>query len=287
MSAAAESNVWLENSAGEQFPIVGTCALGRAPTNQIVLADHRASRQHALVRAQEQNQYWLVDLQSRHGTFLNGRRVGQPALLLDGDSIGIGAGTLTFRQPAFISPGTAGNPGFDPAALGLRLDPCWLLLAHFEGSAGLPAAVSDEEISGLTDGWLAACRQLLEECGGSIDKVFGDGCLACWPTGDGADGQVVQAVAALQRWQDDTRLPFRIVLHYGTVARGGAALGPAGLAGREVNFILRMEKLAGQLREPRLLSEAAASLLAGQLELTAAGRHPLPGYEGEFGFAKF
>ena len=51
--------------------------------------------------------------------------------------------------------------------------------------------------------------------------------------------------------------------------------------------ITALAEPAGQLREPRLLSEAAASLLAGQLELTAAGRHPLPGYEGEFGFARF
>lgn len=289
MSDDAQFKVWLENSAGECFPIAGTCTLGRAPTNQIVLADQRASRQHAVIRAQGPDQHWLADLGSRHGTVLNGRRISQPTLILDGDRIGIGAGTFTFHQPILVSAATVADPGLDTAGTDLGLDPCWLLLADIEDATRLLATFPAEDIPALTGDWLAGCQQVIEESGGQITQVLEDGFLACWPAPADSELQVARAVAALKGWQSASELPFRIVLHYGTVYRGGAGATPGegNLSGREVNFIFHMEKLAGQLREPRLLSEAAASLLAGQLELTAAGRHPLPGYEGEFGFAKF
>lgn len=289
MSDDAEFKVWLENSAGEQFPIVGACALGRAPTNQIVLADQRASRQHAVIRPTASDQYWLVDLGSRHGTLLNGRRISQPTLILDGDGIGIGSGTFTFHQPVCVTPATVANPGLDAAGTDLGLDPGWLLLADIEDATRVLATFPSEDIPTVTGDWLAGCQQVIEESGGQITQVLEDGFLACWPAQADSDQQVAWAVEALKGWQGASELPFRIVLHYGTVYRGGAGTAPGGgnLSGREVNFVFHMEKLADQLREPRLLSEAAARLLAGQLELTEAGRHPLPGYEGEFGFAKF
>jgi hypothetical protein len=54
-----------------------------------------------------------------------------------------------------------------------------------------------------------------------------------------------------------------------------------------VNFVFRMEKLAGSLLQPRLMSEAAQSLLQGRLELAEVGAHPLPGFEGEYRFFAF
>ncbi len=287
MSDAAKSNVWLESSVGEQFAIIGTCSIGRAPTNQIAILDDRASRRHALVHAQEQNQYWLVDLGSRNGTLLNGRRVSQPTLLHDGDRIEIGSTAFGFHQPSASGHGRAGNPGDDATVVDIRSDPCWLLLADIEGSSRLHETMPADELPVVTGRWLAECKQLIEECGGSINKFLGDGFFAYWHGRSGSDLQVRRALEALKRLQSGSPLPFRIVLHHGTVYRGGASMGEESLSGREVNFIFRMEKLAGQLREPRLLSEAAASLLDTHISVTPAGRHPLASFDGEFGFAKF
>ncbi|MBI3880404.1 MAG: adenylate/guanylate cyclase domain-containing protein [Verrucomicrobia bacterium] len=287
MSDAAKNSVWLENSAGEKFPIVGNCSIGRAPTNQIALADDRASRRHALVHAQEQHEYWLVDLGSSNGTLLNGRRVSQPTLLHDGDRIEVGASALSFRQSAAAGRSASRNPISDETVLDIKSEPCWLLVADIEGSTRLHEKFRAEEIPVLTGRWLAECKQLVEECGGSINKFLGDGFFAYWQAREGSALQVTRAIEALKRLQDGSKLPFRFVLHHGTVFRGGASLGEESLSGREVNFIFRMEKLAGSLREPRLVSEMAASLLETQLPANDAGRHALPSFEGEFGFVKF
>jgi hypothetical protein len=83
---------------GERVPIRGSCTIGRAPTNDIVLLGDRVSRRHTQIQAQQQNEFWLVDLGSSNGTYHNGQRVVQPVLLRDQDQIDVGQFRLIFRQ---------------------------------------------------------------------------------------------------------------------------------------------------------------------------------------------
>lgn len=88
----------LEKADGEQVRIDRSCALGRDSSNDVVLVDQKVSRRHALVQAQKQYEFWLMDLGSSNGTYLNGRRVTEPVLLRNQDQIEIGPFRLTFRQ---------------------------------------------------------------------------------------------------------------------------------------------------------------------------------------------
>jgi adenylate cyclase len=82
------------------------CMIGRAPDNQIVLDDPRASRHHAHVRADDDSSFMIVDGVSVNGqikrsankVFVNGEQKFEH-LLKDGDRITIGASTLRFEQP--------------------------------------------------------------------------------------------------------------------------------------------------------------------------------------------
>jgi adenylate cyclase len=51
---------------------------------------------HALIQVQNIGEFWLVDLGSSNGTFLNKRRVHQPVRLHDQDKIFIGGRRLFF-----------------------------------------------------------------------------------------------------------------------------------------------------------------------------------------------
>lgn len=71
-------------------------SLGRASVNDVVLATERASRQHARIDRRADG-FWLVDLASANGTYLNGERLSdQSRLLADGDALRIGDQTLRF-----------------------------------------------------------------------------------------------------------------------------------------------------------------------------------------------
>ena len=78
--------------AGEGFVLrLGRNVVGRDPRScQVLLAgDPRVSRQHCLVMARE-NEVTVKDLDSEHGTLLNGAVVGSTATSLrDGDVIGL------------------------------------------------------------------------------------------------------------------------------------------------------------------------------------------------------
>ncbi|HEX6446677.1 MAG TPA: FHA domain-containing protein [Streptosporangiales bacterium] len=63
--------------------------LGRAPDNDVVLSDLLVSRHHTEVRRTSQGGFEVVDLGSRNGTYLNGRRVNQ-APFTPGDLLSVG-----------------------------------------------------------------------------------------------------------------------------------------------------------------------------------------------------
>ena len=71
--------------------------IGRLPECDIVVPQREASRLHAAV-LREGDGYYVEDLSSRNGTFVNGERVEGRRLLRDGDEISIGkVVTLVFR----------------------------------------------------------------------------------------------------------------------------------------------------------------------------------------------
>jgi hypothetical protein len=91
-------DAFLDRADGPRLRLGRSCTIGRAPGCDLVLADAKVSRRHALIQAQKQHEFWLIDLGSSNGTFLNGRRVNQPSLLRDQDLVELGPFRLVFRQ---------------------------------------------------------------------------------------------------------------------------------------------------------------------------------------------
>lgn len=81
----------------------GVNVIRREPDATIQIDARGVSRHHAriLVSHGDAN---LEDLGSKNGTHVNGRRITTPARLADGDEIGLGAVSLTFRIVSPTSP---------------------------------------------------------------------------------------------------------------------------------------------------------------------------------------
>jgi len=76
----------------------GPVRIGRAPSNELMLADDKASRTHAQIVREGWN-YVVEDLRSTNGVTVNGAKV-ERAVLAPGCRIEIGRTTIVFRQPA-------------------------------------------------------------------------------------------------------------------------------------------------------------------------------------------
>jgi pSer/pThr/pTyr-binding forkhead associated (FHA) protein len=79
----------------EEIPMMKSLIMiGREPTNDIVIDNLAVSRQHVKIFQDEQG-YWVEDLQSGNGTFVNEKAISREALK-DQDAIVVGKHTLLF-----------------------------------------------------------------------------------------------------------------------------------------------------------------------------------------------
>jgi len=274
---------WLESSDGEPKAIRGSCSIGRSAANQIVLSSDKVSRRHALIQIQREKEYWLVDFGSRNGTYLNGQRIIQPSRLHHRDRIKIGPFEFTLRLAECEAASSPGTVIADRTVTDIRQVRCWLMVADIIDSSRLVKEVSMEELPMVTGRWVAECKQTIEENGGRINQFMGDGFFAYWRDREQIEAVVGKALQALRRMQEQARPAFRIATHFGDVVIGGVSVGEEErISGEQVHFTFRMEKLAGRLGQPRLLSQPAWERLAAVLESKDVGAHPLPGFGAEF-----
>jgi pSer/pThr/pTyr-binding forkhead associated (FHA) protein len=77
-------------AAGQTYAVeAGGAVLGRARENGVAIQDEHLSRHHAQIAFQD-GAFWLADLGSRNGTFVNRQRLTSPRQLRSGDEITFG-----------------------------------------------------------------------------------------------------------------------------------------------------------------------------------------------------
>jgi adenylate cyclase len=279
-----EQDAWLEAADGKRHPIKGSCSLGRAGASTIVLDSAKVSRRHALIHLQNIGELWLIDFGSSNGTFLNKRRIHHPIRLTDGDQIIIGDQIFTFREPIAVSEQYK-TEVIQRTLRKIETIPCWLLVADIRGFTPLSRQMRSEDLDLLLGGWILACKEIIENHHGIVNKYLGDGFLAFWPEADTSPEEIVAVFSALRELQRKEGPPFRLVVHFGPVAIGGiASMGEESLMGGEVNLIFRLEKLASSLGEPCCMSEAAHTKLYQLVATRPLGEFDLKGFEGKCAF---
>ena len=279
-------NAWLTMTSGDRIPLHGACVIGRSRQSQVVLPDPHISRRHTLIQQQNDREYWLVDLGSSNGTRLNGRRLVQPCRLKMGDLISVQEYEFRFGEiPRQEDDGSEQgvNTQITQVRTNLVVDSltCWMFLVDIEGSTRLFQEVPSDELSQIVGGWLADCRNEIESVGGVVNKYLGDGLFAYIVEEADAASRVRQLAAIMAQRQGARNPPFRIVIHFAQVSVGNAsAYGEENLFGSEMNFVFRFEKVAGKLKLPIALSDAASRRWVNADELTPLGEHPVPGFDG-------
>src|SRR6202171_5565317 len=169
----------LESPGRERVPLRGNCSIGRSPKSAVVLDSPKVSRRHAIINLQNIGEFWLIDLGSSNGTFLNRRRVHQPVRLCDQDQITIGDDVFAFRQPTEISSEAQATIA-QRTIREIANTPCWLLVADIENFTPLSHSMVSDKLATLVGGWVSSCKEIIENHEGLINKYLGDGFLAYW-----------------------------------------------------------------------------------------------------------
>jgi VWFA-related protein len=103
---SAYSDAWLVaregDEAGKKIPLrLSETIMGRDPDCDLVLADSSVSPKHAKIKSLNDN-FYIFDLVSENGTYLNGQKLLRPKILYDWDEIGLGHSRFIFRGSRII-----------------------------------------------------------------------------------------------------------------------------------------------------------------------------------------
>ncbi len=86
---------------GDYYPLGHrTSIIGRDEAIPIQIIDRKISRKHMKIRF-EKEQYYAVDMESKHGVFINGIQINNKTVLVDNDYILIGQTILLFTLKDF------------------------------------------------------------------------------------------------------------------------------------------------------------------------------------------
>ena len=90
-------------SKGDYYPLGHrTNVIGRDEALPIQILDRKISRKHLRIRYDTvEKQYSAIDMESKHGVFINGEKINKEIILNDNDYIGIGESLLLFTLKDF------------------------------------------------------------------------------------------------------------------------------------------------------------------------------------------
>lgn len=281
---APPDEAWLELPDGALRWLDGRCRIGRQADNDLVLEDASVSRRHAVIEGQAGG-FMLSDLRSSNGTYLNRVPIARAVHLQDGDELGFGKLAVRFRCTRPVGPRVNGEHPLDVTQ---RIDEawersCWLMVADLASYSALIAAHGNRGAVEHFQGWIAGLRPLIEGHGGVINSYVGDAVFAWWPEQPESAAQLQAALAAIAAWRPTSPAAFRLSLHHGTALFTRSERGEE-LAGRDVNFVFRSDKVAKSLEATTILSAAAVRTLGLEGRCRLLGQAQVDGIEGIFAF---
>lgn len=257
-----------------------TWRIGREPGGKIVLDDEAASRRHAVIQRSEMGEYYLLDLGSRNGTYVQGRRVRTPVLLSHGDEISVGAHKLVFFNPPVPVFGEfASRPGEDQMThtrviFAVRL--VTVLVVDIHGFTTLTQQIEQEVLCKFISRWFADASGIFRAHGSWALKYIGDAVMAAWLHERPEDNApVLSALAALTefaRLSSAARYSLPVDLSFGAgLNTGVASIGNAGAGdqtdftafGEVVNAAFRIEASTRRIGSDFAIGPHSVELLGG------------------------
>jgi len=277
---AAELIVTILGKGEQRFPLADFNIIGRSKDAAIQLDDNGVSREHSSIRRDDKG-YWINDLASANGTYLNNMAVARSEQLRNGDEIIFGTVNAVFAEVEGSGASFKNSETFQTRVLkrtevSVSTAPLILLVGDIRGFTEISSRVPPERLAGLVRGWYDDCREVLNPLGATIDKFIGDAVFAYWrDTGPAARLAAVKAARALRegagfsksglRTMAEYSINFecRVGLHIGEVAHGAMTRGNNTALGDAVNLTFRIESLTRELNADVL---ASAAFLRGWAE---------------------
>jgi adenylate cyclase len=224
-----------------------------------------------MIQLTDSRKYYLIDLGSVNGSFVNGTRVSVPKALKDGDQIRIGENTLTFRRgDAHADTKTAESPLYVETRVLYVPRLITVLVVDIRDFTKLTQQVDQSVLCQAIGTWFRRGGGIMQARGSWAIKYIGDAIMAVWlhqKTGEeqreilGILRAYVELAAASASLAAEFSLPaFRIGAGINT---GMASIGNAGGSGIE-DFTAMGDAVNAAFRIESATKETGTDVAIGQ-----------------------
>ncbi|NEN91827.1 MAG: adenylate/guanylate cyclase domain-containing protein, partial [Okeania sp. SIO3H1] len=178
-------HILLRTEAGDRYlPLVGNnCwTIGRGRDNTFVLTDKWISRNHAMIQQMDKGDFYLIDLGSRNGSFVNSRRVSIPVILKDSDRLLFGQTELEFNCPDLVidtESSISGDSQDFTATLHVRRL-ISVMVMDIRDFTVLTRKLDERVLSEVIGSWFRQAGDIIRKNGSWVDKYIGDAIMAVW-----------------------------------------------------------------------------------------------------------
>jgi adenylate cyclase len=155
-------------------------SIGRSADNTLVCEDKAVSRRHAVVQQLQPGKFYFIDLGSRNGSSVNGRRITMPLELRDGDTVTCGGTRLTFhdRSEGSAAEAPVETDGATVVLYSRRV--ITVLVVDIRDFTPLTQKLDEAVLAQTIGTWFRQSGTILRHHGASGDKYIGDAVMAVW-----------------------------------------------------------------------------------------------------------
>lgn len=249
-------------------PCKTVLTLGRDKSSDIVLADLKVSRNHAMIRCIGYGDYYLIDGGSANGSYVNQQRVTMPRLLKHGDRIVIGGVVFLFEQEK-SEVSESDNVSMQETIVHdtPEIKKITILVADIRGFTSLSEQISIRTLTQLMNSWFNRVNDIVLQQQGIVDKFIGDCVFARWEADDDEVKTLVRSLTAadaISKMTEELNLAYTELgdaLKIGVGINTGAASVGFGVdnsaLGDAVNVAFRLESATKVLGKDIAMSETA------------------------------
>jgi len=247
--------------------------VGRHEENDVVIPSDIVSRQHAMLQRSEDGTYYLIDMGSRNGSFVNGSRVSVPVGLQDGDQISLGDSLLSFHCEA-----TALKPPTEPRKLSgnttvayFACNKTTVLVVDVRNFTVLTQHIDQNLLCQVIGTWFREGGPILNAQGSWAQKYIGDAIMSVWVHKHNEQQRempkIIRALVELERMTATLAArfalpqPFRIGAGINT---GLATIGNAAGSGSLTDYTALGDTVNTAFRLESATKEAGVDVLLGE-----------------------
>jgi adenylate cyclase len=253
--------------------------IGRNDGNDVVLHSDSASRRHAMLQySGGDGFFYIVDLGSRNGTFVNDTRIAKPFVLSPGDRIRIGNAVFTFNQKGPSDAGPKKREKTDSTNVVFEQSLITVLVADIRDFTALSQRVDATTLSEVTGTLFREAGKALHGLGAWEQKYIGDAVMAVWlhQQSDPELGDLIGVLEGLSRLAEiatglQARFDLSAPVRFGAaINTGPAAVGNSGsiafsdytAVGETVNRTFRLESQTKEIARDILIGRRTHEYLS-------------------------